>query len=380
MNRRDFLKILFAISGYSFAKTIFGKDEKLIAKSSVFKNEAPKKLSKYSREVYHYLKIGNNIQCTTCPNKCIFEPGDRGICRAKVYIKDKLYNIAYGNPAAINVDPIEKKPLYHFYPGSSSFSIATGGCPLRCLNCQNWQLSQSNPDELQSYELFPEDVVIEAKKAGSLSIAYTYSEPVAWYEYMYDTAKLAKKESVKNVWVTSGYIEEKPLLKLVEVLDAANVDLKSFSEKIYNDLNAAKLKPILNTLKILDKYKVWFEITCLLVPTYSDMMDMITDMCKWIVDNIGTGYPVHFSRFHSAHKLMHLPPTPVSTLEKAYNIAKKHGIKHVYIGNVPGNESSNTICPNCKKTLIERTGFYITKNNIKAGKCIYCNTNIEGRW
>jgi pyruvate formate lyase activating enzyme len=241
-------------------------------------------------------------------------------------------------------------------------------------------LSQSNPDDLQTYELFPEDVIKEAKKSGSMSIAYTYSEPVAWYEYMYDTAKLAKNEGVKNVWVTSGYIEEKPLLKLVEVLDAANVDLKSFSEKIYNDLNAAKLKPILNTLKILDKYKVWFEVTCLLIPTYSDDMDMITDMCKWIVDNIGTGYPVHFSRFYPNHKLTHLPPTPLTTLQKAYNIAKNQGIKHVYIGNVPGNETSNTICPKCKRTIIERTGFYIVKNNIKDGKCIYCKTKIEGRW
>ncbi len=380
MNRKDFLKTLIAVSGYSTSKLLFGNQKKLTANSHVFKGKAPKSLWKYSREVYHYIKAGKNIQCTTCPNKCILAPGDRGICRVKVYVKDKLYNIAYGNPSAIHIDPIEKKPLYHFYPGTNAFSIATGGCPLRCLNCQNWQLSQNSPEELHFDELFPYDVVEQAKRTGSLSIAYTYSEPVAWYEYMYDTAKIAKKNGIKNIWVTSGYIEEKPLLKLIEVIDAANVDLKSFSDDIYKNLNAGKLKPVLNTLKILDKNKIWFEVTCLIVPTYSDSISMIKDMCKWLVDNIGPGYPVHFSRFHSAHKLNHLYPTPVSTLENAYNIAKDQGIKHVYIGNVPGTDAINTICPKCNKIIIERTGFYITQNNIKNSKCKFCNTNIEGRW
>ena len=380
MNRRDFLKILIVFSGYMPVNFLYGKDKKLTAKSYVFKGKAPKKLWKYSREVYHYLKVGNNIQCTTCPNRCILAPGDRGICRVKVYVKNKLYNIAYGNPSATNIDPIEKKPLYHFYPGTNAFSIATGGCPLRCLNCQNWQLSQSSPEELRFVELFPNDVIKEAKKSNSKSIAYTYSEPIAWYEYMYDTAKIAKKEGIKNIWVTSGYIEESPLLKLIEVIDAANVDLKSFSDGIYKNLNAGKLKPILNTLKILDKHKIWFEITCLLVPTYSDSIEMIKDMCKWILDNIGSGYPIHFTRFHSAHKLTHLPTTPISTLEKAYNIAKDLGIKHVYIGNVPGTKASNTICPKCKKILIERAGYYILQNNIKNDKCKFCQTKIQGRW
>jgi pyruvate formate lyase activating enzyme len=380
MNRRNFFKTIIALSGYFTANFIFSKNKKIKAESFVFKGKAPKSLWKYSKEVYHYIKSDKYIQCTTCPNKCILSPGDRGICRDKVYINNKLYNIAYGNPSAIDIDPIEKKPLYHFYPGTNAFSIATGGCPLRCLNCQNWQLSQSSPEELRIMELFPNDVVKKAKKSNSKSIAYTYSEPVAWYEYMYDTAKIAKNEGVKNVWVTSGYIEEKPLLKLIEVLDAANVDVKSFSDDIYKNLNAGKLKPILNTLKILDKYKVWFEITCLIVPTYSDSMDMIKNMCKWILDNIGSGYPIHFSRFHSAHNLTHLPPTPISTLERAYNIAKDQGIKHVYIGNVPGTKASNTICPKCKKILIERAGYYILNNNIQNGKCKFCQTKIEGRW
>lgn len=380
MDRRFFLKTLIAIPGFTSLNLLYGKNNKLNAKSFVFKGKAPKKLWKYSKEVYNYIKVDNNIQCTTCPNKCILTPGDRGICRDKVYLNNKLYNIAYGNPSAINVDPIEKKPLYHFYPGTDVFSMATGGCPLRCLNCQNWQLSQSNPEELKFIELFPSEVIKKVKCSNLEGIAYTYSEPVAWYEYMYDTAKIAKEEGIKNIWVTSGYIEENPLLKLIEVIDAANVDLKSFSENIYKNLNAGKLKPILNTLKTLHKHKIWFEITCLLVPTFSDSIEMIKDMCKWMLDNIGPGYPVHFTRFQSAYMLTHLPPTPISTLETAYNTAKDQGLKYVYIGNVPGTFASNTNCPKCNKILIERAGYSILQNNIKNGKCKFCQTIIEGRW
>ena len=382
MNRKDFLKCIIGVSGFIFSRAIFGKNEKISASSNVFKNDAPKTLWKFSKEVYHYIKMGNTIQCTTCPNRCILEQGDRGICRDKVFIKntDKLYNIAYGNPSSIHLDPVEKKPLYHFYPGTKAFSIATGGCPLRCLNCHNWELSQSSPESLQFYELFPDQVIEKTIEYKSNFIAFDFSESVAWYEYMYDIAVKAKKKGIKNIWVTSGYIEEEPLKKLTEVIDAANVDLKSFSDKIYNNLNAGKLKPILNTLKILHKRNIWFEITCLLVPTYSDSLNMIRDMCRWILDNIGNSYPVHFTRFNSAYKLTHLPPTPVTTLENAYQIALNAGLKYVYIGNVPGTKASNTSCPACKKVIIERIGYEIIKNSIKNGKCSYCNTKIEGRW
>ena len=379
MNRKDFLKTAAFISG-TFASSLLFPDNKIKAKSQVFKNKAPKKLWKYHKEVYHQIKMGRNYQCATCPNRCILEPGDRGICRDKIHLNNKLYNIAYGNPSAVHIDPIEKKPLYHFYPSSLSFSIAEGGCPLRCLNCQNWTLSQFSPEELKFYELFPGDVVKHALESKSKSIAYTYSEPVAWYEYMYDTAKLAREKGIKNIWVTSGYIEEKPLLDLIEVIDAANVDLKSYSEKIYQTLNAGKLEPILRTLKILNKNNIWFEITCLLVPTYTDSVKMIKNMCRWIIDNIGPDYPVHFSRFHPAHKLKHLMATPLSILKQAYYIARDQGLKHVYIGNTPDPLGSNTECPYCHKDLIQRRGFQVIMNKIINSKCGYCQKPISGRW
>ena len=233
---------------------------------------------------------------------------------------------------------------------------------------------------MQFIDLFPNEAVKAVKHEGLNIIAYTYSEPVAWYEYMYDTAKIAKKNGMKNIWVTSGYIEEAPLKQLVEVIDAAHVDLKSFSDDIYKNLNAGKLKPILNTIKTLDKKGIWFEIINLIVPGYSDNINMIKNMCKWIVDNIGSGYPLHFSRFFPANKLTKVPPTPLNALSNAYYIAKDSGIKYVYIGNVPGTFASNTVCPNCKKLLIERKGYSILNNNIEKNRCKFCKTVIEGRW
>lgn len=380
MTRKDFFKTASVFAGCMALRNVWSDSYKIKANSSVFKGKAPKSLWKYSKEVYHYIKAGENIQCTTCPNKCILAPGDRGICRSIVYINNKLYNISYGNPGIILIDPIEKMPLYHYYPGTEAFSIAAGGCPLRCLNCHNWEISQSTPEELKIIELFPDKVVEKAKMSGCKIIDYNYSEPVAWFEYMYDTAKIAKANGIKNVWVTSGYIEENPLKKLIEVIDAANVDLKSFSNSIYSDLNAGKLQPVLNTLKILHKHNIWFEITCLLVPTYSDSINMIKDMCKWILDNIGDRYPVHFTRFNSAYKLKQLYPTPLATLETAYQVAKDAGIKYVFIGNVPGTHAQNTLCPKCGKILIERVGLKVITNNLKNGVCYNCHTKIEGRW
>ncbi|RLJ09855.1 MAG: AmmeMemoRadiSam system radical SAM enzyme, partial [Candidatus Aenigmatarchaeota archaeon] len=217
----------------------------------IFSNTAPKELWKWSKEGYHYLKLGENIQCQLCPNGCILSPGDRGFCRVRVNHEGKLYTLVYGNPCAVHIDPIEKKPLFHFLPGSGAFSIATAGCNFRCLNCQNWEISQSMPEETRNIELFPQQVISEAIKYNCSSIAYTYSEPTVFYEYMYDTSKIAREKGLKNLWITNGYINEKPLRDFCKYLDAANVDLKSFREEIYNKLNAGRLQPVLNTLKIL---------------------------------------------------------------------------------------------------------------------------------
>lgn len=383
ISRREFLKysligvgaLATAVYGYKY---IFGR--KPSALSTPFKGGAPDELWKWSKEAYHYIKIGENVQCQLCPNMCSLEPGDRSICRNKVNINSKLYTIAYGNPCSVHIDPIEKKPLFHFLPQTPIFSIATAGCNFRCLNCQNWQISQFQPEETNNYDLMPEMVIKAALENKCQSIAYTYSEPTSFYEYMYDTSKLAKKQGLKNVWVTNGYINEKPLRELCKVIDAANIDLKSFKEETYNKLNAGSLKPILNTLKVAKEEKIWFEVTNLVVPSWTDNLDMIREMCQWLYKNSFDNYPLHFSRFHPQYKLTHLPPTPINLLNEARKIAMDEGMKFVYIGNVPGTEAENTYCPKCGKIIIGRKGYTITENNLKNGTCKFCGEKINGVW
>ena len=382
-----------------------------VGSAEVFKNDAPSgplweswKQRGWVKEARHYLKLGRNVECKLCPNDCLLEPEDRSHCRNKVNKDGTLYTMAYGNPCTFHMDPIEKKPLFHFLPGTDVFSIAVSGCGFRCLNCQNWDISQRRPEEtkdsrgeeirsqprrrhaltqrdMNRLSMFPEDVLAMTDWFDCPSIAYTYSEPTAWYEYMIDTAKAARAKSVKNVWVTCGYIEEEPLLELCKYLDAANVDLKSFSEEIYQKLNSGKLEPILRTLKILKQQGVWFEVTNLVVPTYTDKPDMIRRMCDWLLKNLGPDYPLHFSRFHPQHKLAHLPPTPIETLTRARDIARSAGLHHVYIGNVRGvQDAETTFCPNCQNTVIERIAYFVRAMNVKGGKCKNCGTKIAGVW
>ncbi|MCY3021468.1 MAG: AmmeMemoRadiSam system radical SAM enzyme [Planctomycetota bacterium] len=379
--------------------------------ASVFKQDAPTgelwelwQKRGWAREAKRYVTLGRNVQCQICPNRCLLEPGDRSHCRNRVNKGGKLYTLAYGNPCALHVDPIEKKPLFHFLPGSGAFSLATAGCVLRCLNCQNWDISQKKPEETKlatgeeirpkpeglvrlsdsghaRYSLFPEDVVAAAEYFQCASIAYTYSEPIAYYEYMYDTARLARARKIRNVWITCGFINEEALVDLCQYLDAANVNLKSFSDDIYRTLNEGALQPILDTLKTLKKNGVWFEVTNLVVPTYTDKPDMMRRMCDWLVKNIGPDYPLHFSRFHPMYKLTHLSPTPLDILLEARDIARNAGLRHVYIGNVRGVEGAEaTFCPGCKKAVIERDVFSVTALRVKHGKCESCGKAIPGVW
>ena len=381
MSRRQFIKKgILAAAGIGAGMYAFNSIFSVKPLSSTFKNAAPDRLWKWSRECYHYIKLGNNVQCQVCPNSCILEHNERSRCRVKVNKNGKLYTLAYGNPCSVNVDPIEKKPLFHFLPGTGAFSIATAGCTFRCLNCQNWQISQSMPEETKNIELFPEAVVENAMKYNCNSIAYTYSEPTAFYEYMYDTSKLARERGIKNLWITNGSINRDALLDLCQYLDAANVDLKSFKEGIYNELNSGRLQPVLETLKTLKEQNVWFEVTNLVIPTYTDDMGMIREMCKWMVANIGPDYPLHFSRFTPMYKLKSLPPTPVKTLEDARKIAMEEGVKYAYIGNVAGHKAESTYCPKCGKTVIERTGYVIKEKNLQNGSCRFCGEKIAGVW
>ena len=347
----------------------------------IFKGGAPSKLWKWSHEGFLYKKLKENkVVCGICPNRCLLSPGDLSVCRSKVNIDGTLYSLTYGNPCSLHVDPIEKKPLFHFKPRTTAFSLATTGCNFRCLNCQNWEISQVKPQQVRHYELFPRDVVIKAQSAGAKSIAYTYSEPTTFFEYMIDIARIAREKGIFNLWISNGYINRKPLLELCKVLDAANVNLKAYSDVVYRKLNGGRLQPVLNTFTTLHEQDVHFEVTNLLVPGYVDDADMAKRMCEWILKNLGPDYPLHFLRFFPRYKLDRLAPTPVSTLTRFRELAMQEGIRYVYVGNVPGHEGNNTYCHNCKRLLIERKGYLIPIYNLVGNKCKFCNSIIPGVW
>lgn len=382
ISKREFLRYtllggcslcLTGFAGRSFGSQVISD----FSKGSALPQDVP---WKWSKEAIYYVNTPKGLKCKLCPHNCTIENGKTGDCRTRVNLNDKLYSIAYGNPCAVHVDPIEKKPLYHFLPKSLSYSIATAGCNLACLNCQNWEISQASPKETRNYDLMPEAVVAEAKKAGCASISYTYSEPVAFYEYTLDTSILARQLGIKNVIVSAGYIHPDPLRQWCKYIDAANIDLKSFSNDIYEMLNAGTLQPVLDTLKILKEEGVWLEITNLVVPSWTDDMDMIKKMCDWLANQGLNTVPLHFSRFQPLHKLTHLPATPVQTLEKARQTALSAGVKYVYIGNVPNHQAGNTYCPGCKNLLIERRGYFIIQNNLDNATCKFCHEKIDGVW
>ncbi len=323
--------------------------------------------------------MAKRVQCELCPNGCVLEPGQRSRCRARMNKDGTLYSLVYGKPCAVHVDPIEKKPFFHFLPGTSAFSIATAGCVLTCKFCQNWQISQAKPEDTDTYDLPPAKVVSNAVAYKCRSVTYTYTEPTVFYEYMYDTALIAKKQGIKNTMHSCGYINEKPLRTLSKYMDAADIDLKGFTEDFYSRICNGSLKPVLNSLVVLKEEGVWLEITNLVIPSLNDDIKMIKDMCCWIFKNLGADMPLHFSRFFPNYKLTNLPPTPLETLEIARKTAMDVGLKFVYIGNIQ-HEGESTFCPKCKKLLIERIGYFVKQNHVTNGKCAFCNTRIAGVW
>jgi pyruvate formate lyase activating enzyme len=320
------------------------------------------------------------IMCRICPNECVLKEGEISKCNNRKVSGSRLWTMAYGNPCSVNIDPVEKKPLYHFFPGSRAWSIATAGCNLVCLNCQNWTISQISPDKTRNYDQMPEKVVEGASRSGCRSIAYTYTEPVTFYEYTYDTALLARRAGIKNIVKSNGYINPEPLKKLCSVIDAANIDLKSFNDSTYLKLTGGKLHPVLDSLKMYKDMGVWLEITNLVVPQWSDKADEIGMMCKWLSENGFKDTPLHFSRFYPTYKLEQLPPTPVEVLKNAVKTANAEGLMYVYSGNVPGDEISDTRCPSCGSLVITRQGFRVTANNLNGSACKKCGHEIMGVW
>lgn len=349
--------------------------------SFLFPEAAPGKTTPVFKEAMFYIKgDGQNLQCALCPRRCLILEGKRGFCRNRENQKGKLYSVVYGKPAAVDTGPIEKAPLYHFLPGHFRLCLTCASCNLRCKYCHNWHLSQKSLEEMSHFSFSPAEIVQKAQKHKLPSISFTYTEPTVYYEYLYDISIVAKQAGIKTSIVSNGYINREPLLKLLPVLDAVKIDLKGFSEKFYEEVCSATLKPVLESLITVKKERVWLEVVNLVVPTLNDHPKMIDEMCRWIKENLGLNTPIHFTRFFPNYKLTHLSATPISTLESAYEIARRNGLRYVYIGNVPGHRHNSTFCPSCKKMVIHRSHFDILEMNMLEGKCKFCNLALQGKW
>lgn len=329
----------------------------------------------------HWQKMENNsVQCLLCPRRCVLKEGQVGYCRVRKNFGGQLASLVYGRPVAANVDPVEKKPLYHFLPGTRTFSLATVGCSMRCLFCQNWDISQAEPSDFKAEYIPPDRIVQSAWEKTCPSISYTYSEPAVFFEYLYDISALARKSALRNVMVTSGHINPGPLAELCSVLDAANVDLKGFSDLSYRRMANTRLAPILEAVMVLRRKGVWLELGYLVIPSINDSREEISSLCRWVADSLGADVPLHFLRFFPQHKLSHLPPTPPASLDTAYALARRHGLNYVYIGNIPGHRANHTYCHKCGKLLIERRGYFIERNLMQDGRCPHCGQRIPGVW
>jgi pyruvate formate lyase activating enzyme len=330
------------------------------------------------KEALFYQKIKDKrLRCNLCPRFCMINEGKRGNCGVRENKDGKLYSLVYGKPISLSIDPIEKKPLYHFLPSEQTVSFGTAGCNLHCLYCQNYEISQCAPEKIPTMFMLPEEIVKSCKDAKSRIISYTYTEPTIFYEYMIDTAKIARSKKIKNVMVSNGFINQEPLKKLSPLLDAANIDFKGNSE-FYKKIAGAELKPVQETMLALKKKNVWLEITNLIVPTLNDSEKDIRFLVDWIYENLGENVPLHFSAFWPTHKLKNIQPTMLETLKKARKIAMKK-LNYVYTGNLKDEEGSTTYCPKCKKALIRREGFRVIQNKLINGRCS-CGEKIPGVW
>ena len=331
------------------------------------------------KEAMYYEELGGGlVECQLCPNRCLLNPGQTGTCRVRENIDGKLYSLSYGKPVTIHVDPIEKKPLFHFLPGANAFSLATVGCNLSCSFCQNWNISQAKPGDFNIPDHSPEEVVRAAKESGAQVIAFTYSEPIVFYEYVIDISRLAKDAGLKTVMISGGYINREPLLNLLPYLDGIKIDLKSFSDEFYKKLTNGRLEPVLNTIKTIADSGKHLEIVYLVIPGENDSEEEIAAMTKWLVENAGPDTILHFSRFHPDYKMLNRPPTPEATIKRAREQALAAGLKYVYTGNMPYPEGESTFCAD-GSIAIKRQGYFIKENRLNDGRC-EDGTIIPGVW
>lgn len=374
ISRRDFLK-----KG-TLLLTTFGVSLGLL---NLLTKKVWAKMKTFSlREAMFYKKLNNNVvRCEVCFRGCTLKKRERSFCRNKENIDGQLYNLVHSRPSAVQVDPIEKEPALHMLPGTRILCFGTAGCNFRCKFCQNWHLSQRSIEQMAYiYDISPEDAVRMAIEKKIPTLSFTYNEPITFYEYVYDTARLAKQKGLRILWHSNGTLNPEPLKELLKYTDAVTIDLKGFTDKFYREASSAKLEPVLQTLKIIRKEGVWLEIVNLHIPTLNDNPQDVRRMCLWIKENLGKDTPLHFSRFSPAYRLTTLPATPIKKLEQAHRIAKEVDLEYVTIGNVPGHKYNSTFCPKCEKRLIHRVHFQVLSNNIKSGRCKSCGYNIPGVW
>lgn len=332
------------------------------------------------KEAMLYKKLPDNrVRCNLCPHRCVINEGKKGICQVRENRGGTLYTLVYGRIIAQHVDPVEKKPLFHFYPGSTAYSIATPGCNFRCHWCQNWEISQMPREQhlIMGEEASPGEIVFAAQRAGCHSIAYTYTEPTVFFEYSYDIARLAHQIGLANIYITAGYMTEEMLDKFHPYLDAANVDLKAFRDETYRRFVGARLQPVLDTLKTMKRLGIWLEVTTLVIPGVNDDPEELRDAADFVAKELGPATPWHISRFFPAYKMQDVPLTPMDTLRRAYEIGLAAGLHYVYVGNIPG-EGEDTVCHRCGQLLIRRFGFSVIENCISNGRCPHCGAPVAG--
>lgn len=328
---------------------------------------------------YWSLTAAGRVQCLLCPNRCVLSPGQTGLCKVRRAGKAGLEALTYGQPVGLAVDPVEKKPLFHFYPGSKTFSYATQGCNLRCLFCQNHHISQRVSTTPPTQRVSPEALVTAALQEEAQSIAHTYTEPTVFYEYAYDVAQAASHQGLKNIFVTNGTIEASPLRELAPYLDAANVDLKAFSDDTYRNYCGGRLQPVLDSIQTMVELGVWVEVTTLVIPDLNDSAEELASIASFLA-SLDPDIPWHVSRFHPDYRLLDRAPTGADVLAMAYETGRKAGLHHVYVGNLPATFGQDTVCPNCDMSLIERLGFSVERFRLENGRCPRCGRTIAGRW
>jgi len=372
MDRRDFLKQGMFWALFSSLNAVEGLFSPALAQN-------------YYREAKFYYKLpGKKVKCTLCPCgpeiKGVLAENQTCVCSVRVNIGGKLYITNYAQACILHLDPLEKNPLYHIKPGTTALALATAGCNMACQCCQNWNVSQVGVEKTQSFYLPPQKVIQRARENKCGAISYSYTEPVIFYEYMWDIAQLAREKGLLNCMLSGGYVYPEPLKALVPLMDGFSISVKGFSEAFYQKYCRGSYKILLNALSTIRQAGAWLELSVLMIPTLSDDLKQVKQFCRWVKSELGADTPIHFLRFVPEYKLKLLPRAPVSLMESAREIALETGIKFVYLDNLPGHLAANTYCPNCHKPLVERVGFQIISNHLKKGHCPYCATLIPGKW